>query len=57
MEEFYGTFATGRSAADSLRQAQLKTIRKLRQITVAETGEELAPVKLWAPFIVQQTRI
>ena len=57
MEEFYGAFAAGESAADSLRRAQLKTIRKLRQITKAEVGEDLAPVKLWAPFIVQQTQI
>jgi CHAT domain-containing protein len=55
MERFYGAYGQGASAAEALRQAQLQTIAELRARTRAAVGEALAPVRLWAPFIVQQT--
>jgi hypothetical protein len=40
--------------ADSLRQSQLKSIKFLRgQFDDPRTGEPVAPVILWAPFIIQ----
>lgn len=41
--------------AAALREAQLKSIAALQEQTKATLGEPLAPVRLWAPFIVQQT--
>jgi CHAT domain-containing protein/lipopolysaccharide biosynthesis regulator YciM len=55
MEEFYRGYAAGKSPAVALRAAQLKSIAALREQTKAKLGEPLAPVRLWAPFIVQQT--
>jgi CHAT domain-containing protein len=55
MERFYQAYGQGVSLADALRQAQLQAITELRTRTKEVVGEELAPVKLWAPFIVQQT--
>jgi CHAT domain-containing protein len=54
MEAFYRAYGEGKSPAEALRQAQLQTLVTLRELT--ETMKEpLTPVKLWAPFIVQQT--
>jgi CHAT domain-containing protein len=54
MEEFYREYGQGKPPAEALRQAQLQTISRLRKET-ATMKEPLAPVRLWAPFIVQQT--
>jgi CHAT domain-containing protein/Tfp pilus assembly protein PilF len=55
MEQFYKAFGRGLSSPEALREAQLATIGSLREQTQGEQGEPIAPVKLWAPFIVQQT--
>jgi CHAT domain-containing protein len=49
MEQFYQAVGRGVSPAEALREAQLETIRSLRE------QQEVAPVSLWAPFIVQRT--
>jgi CHAT domain-containing protein len=49
METFYKAYGQGERPADALRKAQLETIANLRK------EQKIAPVKLWAPFIVQQT--
>jgi tetratricopeptide (TPR) repeat protein len=54
MEEFYRAYGQGERPADALRRAQLQTLTNLRELT-ATMKEPLAPVRLWAPFIVQQT--
>ncbi|MGH7960314.1 MAG: tetratricopeptide repeat protein [Candidatus Binatia bacterium] len=54
METFYKAYTQGKQPAEALRRAQLHTIANLRELT-ATMKEPLAPVKLWAPFIVQQT--
>jgi len=55
MEQFYQAYGQGMSPAEALRQAQLQTIAELRAHTKKAFGEALASVRLWAPFIVQQT--
>ncbi len=55
MKAFYQGYGSGKTPAVALREAQLQTIASLREQTKASIGEPLAPVKLWAPFIVQQT--
>jgi hypothetical protein len=50
MEAFYKAYEQGERPTDALRKAQLQTIATLRERT------KLAPVRLWALFIVQQTR-
>jgi CHAT domain-containing protein len=55
MQRFYQAYGQGASPAEALRQAQLQTITELRARTKKEFGEALAPVRLWAPFMVQQT--
>ncbi|MGH7964719.1 MAG: CHAT domain-containing protein, partial [Candidatus Binatia bacterium] len=55
MKEFYRAYRNGASAAAALREAQLRSIASLRAQTRASYGEALAPVKLWATFLVQQT--
>lgn len=55
MERFYQAYGRGETVSEALRQAQLETIVSLREQTEAALSEPLAPVKLWAPFIVQQT--
>ena len=54
MEVFYKAYGQGKTPAEALRQAQLQTLASLRAMT-ATLKEPLTPVKLWAPFIVQQT--
>lgn len=54
MEEFYRAYGKGERPAEALRQAQLQTIANLRELT-ASFGKPMAPVRLWAPFILQQT--
>ena len=54
MEEFYRAYGQGERPADALRRAQLQTLTNLRELT-ATMKEPFAPVRLWAPFIVQQT--
>lgn len=54
MKEFYRAYGKGERPAEALRQAQLQTIANLRELT-ASFGKPMAPVRLWAPFIVQQT--
>jgi CHAT domain-containing protein len=49
MEQFYKAVGRGVSPAEALREAQLATISSLRE------QQQVAPVYLWAPFIVQQT--
>jgi CHAT domain-containing protein len=49
MEQFYQALGRGVSPSEALREAQLATIRSLREQT------QVAPVNLWAPFMVQQT--
>ena len=53
MQEFYQAFGQHGSAANSLQEAQLATITLLRDF-YSDYDEPLAPVKIWAPFIVQQ---
>jgi CHAT domain-containing protein len=55
MEEFYQAVGRGVSPAEALREAQLTTISGLRERMQGEGGEPIAPVNLWAPFMVQQT--
>ena len=55
MEQFYQAIGRGVSPAEALREAQLATISSLRERMQGEGGEPLAPVNLWAPFMVQQT--
>ena len=55
MERFYEGYGEGESIPESLRQAQLESINTLRGLTQEAQGESLAPVRLWAPFMVQQT--
>jgi CHAT domain-containing protein len=55
MKVFYRAYRNGKSAAEALREAQLRSIASLRAQTRASYGEEIAPVKLWATFLVQQT--
>jgi CHAT domain-containing protein/Tfp pilus assembly protein PilF len=55
MAEFYRGYTQGKSPAEALREAQLKSIASLREQTRTAFGEPFAPVRLWAPFIVQQT--
>jgi CHAT domain-containing protein len=55
MEQFYQAVGRGVSPAEALREAQLATISRLRERMQGEGGEPLAPVNLWAPFMVQQT--
>jgi CHAT domain-containing protein len=56
MENFYRVYGEGQDAAAALTAAQRDTIRKLREATKqSKQGEPLAPVNLWAPFIVQQS--
>jgi CHAT domain-containing protein len=57
MEEFYRGYGQGLSPAEAMRQAQLQTLETLRAQTRQAFGEALVPVKLWAPFIVQQTDV
>lgn len=54
MEAFCKAYGQGEAPAEALRRAQLQTITHLRELTVS-FGKPLAPVRLWAPFIVQQT--
>ena len=55
MERFYRGFGDGEPIPEALRQAQLESIATLRGLTQEALGEAIAPVRLWAPFIVQQT--
>jgi CHAT domain-containing protein len=55
MEQFYKAVGRGVSPAEALREAQLASISSLREQMQGEGGEPLAPVYLWAPFMVQQT--
>jgi CHAT domain-containing protein/Tfp pilus assembly protein PilF len=56
MERFYRAYAGGQAAAPALRRAQLETVAALRD-TFQHRSESLplAPVNLWAAFMVQQT--
>jgi CHAT domain-containing protein len=54
MTVFYRTYGEGKSPAEALRQAQLQTLARLRK-ELATVKDLRTPVKLWAPFIVQQT--
>jgi CHAT domain-containing protein len=57
MERFYRAHASGRAPAEALRWAQLETIRFLRERTAgAAASGGVAPVNLWAPFILQETQ-
>jgi CHAT domain-containing protein/FHA domain-containing protein len=55
MEEFYRAYGRGETAVQALRHAQVQTIARLRQQTQTALGVPLAPVTLWAPFLIQQT--
>ncbi len=58
MERFYRAYANGDAPGDALRTAQLETIAFLRSKTAASAGGEgVAPVNLWAPFILQQAGV
>ena len=54
MERFYQAYGAGRSASEALRSAQLETIAFLRSRTGGAASGGVAPVNLWAPFILQQ---
>jgi CHAT domain-containing protein len=49
MEHFYQAVGRGVPPAEALREAQLATISSMRE------QQQLPPVNLWAPFMVQQT--
>ncbi len=49
MKHFYEAYRRGVAPAAALREAQLQTIDKLRKVL-----DGAAPVRIWAPFIVQQ---
>ena len=55
MERFYEGYGQGEPIPEALRQAQLESIATLRGLFQAEIGESIAPVRIWAPFMVQQT--
>jgi len=56
MMRFYASYGEGKPLADALADAQVATIAHLRQVTSAGAQREAyAPVKLWAPFILQET--
>jgi CHAT domain-containing protein/tetratricopeptide (TPR) repeat protein len=56
MERFYRGYGHGEPVAMALRKAQIETIASLREeLRKSSHGRPLAPVNLWAPFIVQQT--
>lgn len=56
MEQFYRSYGEGTSAPEALRQAQLVTLRRIREANQrGEAGQPVAPVALWAPFVVQQS--
>jgi CHAT domain-containing protein len=52
---FYEGVSEGLPVADAMRDSQLKTMEEVRKITEAEIVEPLPLVRLWAPFIVQQS--
>jgi CHAT domain-containing protein len=56
MEHFYRNYSSGTPAPEALRQAQISTLRSLRAgQKSADGGQSVAPVVLWAPFVVQQS--
>lgn len=55
MEAFYRAYGEGKSLTEALHQAQPRKLATSRELTKT-MKEPLPPVKLWAPFIVQQTR-
>lgn len=56
MEQFYRAYGEGMSAPEALRQAQLVTLRRLRDANQrGEAAQPVAPVALWAPFVIQQS--
>ena len=57
MERFYEALGDGETIPEALRQAQLESIATLRGLTQENLGESIAPVRLWAPFMVQQTGV
>jgi hypothetical protein len=57
MAHFYRAYGQGVAPAQAMCKAQVQTIAELRARTTETYGEALAPVKLWAPFIVQQTGV
>jgi CHAT domain-containing protein len=57
MERFYRAYAGGQTAPEALRAAQLETIEFLRARTSGVAGAGgVAPVNLWAPFMLQQAQ-
>ncbi len=57
MKRFYEEFGDGETIPEALQQAQLESIETLRELTQGALGEPIAPVRLWAPFMVQQTGV
>ena len=58
MARFYRSYGQGKPVAEALRDAEVETIRYLRDATSAGSQHQAyAPVTLWAPFIVQQTGV
>ncbi len=57
MERFYKEFGAGAPAQEALRAAQLESIANLREAAQESLGEPITPVRLWAPFMLQQTGI
>jgi CHAT domain-containing protein/tetratricopeptide (TPR) repeat protein len=55
MERFYRAYGKGDPPSQSLHQALLQTIASLRASYEAVHQGRLAPVNLWAAFIMQQT--
>jgi CHAT domain-containing protein len=49
MQHFYQAYRKGATPSAALRDAQLGTIQRLRGLL-----DGAAPVRIWAPFIVQQ---
>ncbi len=54
MEAFYRSYQNGVDPSEALRRGQLETLAELRAATASLPGGSIAPVRIWAPFIVQQ---
>lgn len=58
MEHFYHDFTDGAPAPQALQAAQVKMIKELRAANQSgAAGQPVAPVVLWAAFVVQQSSL
>ncbi len=58
MKHFYNAFTNGAPAPEALQAAQVEMIKDLRKANqTGEAGQPVAPVVLWAAFLVQQSSL